>query len=207
MVCADCRNPFARSVYFSNSMINNPRLRTLVRKDVHADRRNDCRRSAPEGLRSTPMLYGYRNMIYYPGNTRRLPGCAFGLLTFRPGPHRAFEDDLTAISFDSDPARVYLGAAPKGLLDLAFDLGWLDTRLELDRVDHAPHAFEPAARPLGLLALIIPLDLALERHPSLVDDYLDLLPGKRQVALDRGHRIARDLRIGPLIGGGKTAPQ
>src|ERR1700731_2661686 len=202
MVCADCRNPFARSVYFSNSMINNPRLRTLVRKDVHADRRNNRRRAAPEGLRSTPMLYGYRNMIYYPGNTRRLPGCAFGLLTFRPRPHRAFENDLTTIRFNGDSARVYLGAAPKGLLDLASDLGRLDARLELNRVDSAPDAFDPADRPLRVLALIIPLDLALERHPSLVDDHLDLVPGKWKLALDRRHRIARDLRIGPLIGGG-----
>src|SRR6202040_2225213 len=179
MVCADCRNPFARSVYFSNSMINNPRLRTLVRKDVHADRRNDCRRSAPEGLRSTPMLYGYRNMIYYPGNTRRLPGCAFGLLTFRPGPHRAFENDLTTIRFNGDSARVYLGAAAKRLLDLVLDLGRLDTGLELDRVDHASDAFDTANRPFCLLALMIPLCVPFKGHPSLVDDNPDLLPRER----------------------------
>ena len=121
-------------------------------------------------------------------------------MTFRPGLHRAFKNDLTTVRFDGDPARIYLGAAPKGLLDLALDLCRLDAGLELDRVDHALDALDPADGPLGLLALIIPRDLTLERHPSLVDNHLDLVPGKWQLALERCYRIARDLRIGPLIG-------
>jgi hypothetical protein len=144
-------------------------------------------------------------MIQYPGNARRLPGRAFGLLTFRPRPHRAFENDLTTARFDGDPARIDFGAAPKGLLNLALDLGWLDDAgLELDRVDDALDALDPADRPLRLLALIILLDLTLERHPSLVDDHLDLVPGKWQLALERCYRIAGDLRIGPLIGSGNA---
>src|SRR5204863_5025198 len=113
------------------------------------------------------------------------PGGAFGLLAFRPGPHSTFEDHLASVCLDGDPARIDLGTAPEGFFDLALDLGRLRARLQLDRVDHASDAFESAHCPLRLLALIIPLDLALERHPSLVDDYPDLLPREWQTAFDR----------------------
>src|SRR5207248_7873558 len=133
---------------------------------------------------------GYRYVIYHPGHSRRLPGGAFGFLAFCPGSHSAFEGHLASVCLDGDPARIDLGTAPEGFFDLAFDLGRLRAWLQLDRVDHASDAFEPTDCPLRLLALIIPLHLALERHPSLVDDYPHLLPRERQTALDRHHGIA-----------------
>jgi len=148
------------------------------------------------------VLNGYRYVIYHPGHSRRLPGGAFGLLAFRPGSHSAFEDHLACVCIDGDPARVDLGTATKGFFDLALDLGWLDARLELDRVDHAADALEPADRALRLLALIIPFHMALERHPSLVEDYPDLVSRERKTRSERRYRVACDLWIGPLIGGG-----
>src|SRR4051794_17679845 len=108
------------------------------------------------GTRPAPVLNGYRYVIYHRGHSRRLPGSAFGLLAFRPGSHSAFEDYLASVCLDGDPARIDLGTAPEGFFNLAFDLGRLGAWLQLDRVDHASDAFEPAHCPLGLLALVIP---------------------------------------------------
>ena len=111
---------------------------------------------SPKAFGWAPMLDSYRNMIHHPGNARRLPRGAFSLLTFRPGPHGAFENDLPTIGFNGDPARIDLGTAAKCFLDLVLDVGRFDTGLNLDRVDNAFDAFDTANRAFRLLALIIP---------------------------------------------------
>src|ERR1700719_3211304 len=65
---------------------------------------------APAG---PPVLDGYRNMIYHPGDSRRLPSGTFGLLAFRPGSHSAFEDHLAPVCLDGDPAGIDLGLRRK----------------------------------------------------------------------------------------------
>src|SRR5438105_15061027 len=89
------------------------------------------------GTRPAPVLNGYRYVIYHPGHSTRLPGGAFALLACRPGSHSPFEGHLASVCLDCDPARIDLGAAPNGFLDLAFDLGRLRAWLQLHRVDHA----------------------------------------------------------------------
>src|SRR3546814_2693566 len=60
-------------------------------------------------------------------------------------------------------------------LDLPPDLGCLDARLKLDQVCDALHAFHMGSHVFGSLSLVIPFDLALERHPSILDGHPDVL--------------------------------
>src|ERR1700730_13631162 len=185
MVCADCRNPFARSVYFSISITSHPCLERMREKTIAPEGGANGVAPPSAGLRSAPALDGYRDLVHHPGHSRRLPGGSLRLFTLRPGPHSTPEDDLTAICFNGDPAR-------------------FDPWFELNRVDHTGDAFDPADSPFRLLALIIPLDLALECHPSLVDDHFDLLPREWQLGLDRCDGVARDLGVRSLVREGQA---
>src|ERR1700761_4059821 len=66
-------------------------------------------------------LHADRDPIFDLGNARCGPRRALRFLAFSPCPDRAPEDDLAAIDFDSNPARVDFGAAAKGFLDLLPD--------------------------------------------------------------------------------------
>jgi hypothetical protein len=109
-------------------------------------------------------------------------------LTFRPGTHGASEDDFTAVGFYRDPACVDLGAPPEGFLDLVLDFARISPRLEIERVDDALDAIDPADRPFRLVALIIPLYLPFECA----------IPCRRP-PLYRCDGVARDLGIRPLV--------
>jgi len=71
-------------------------------------------------------LDAYRDPIVHLHHPRRLPGGTFSFLAFGPGPHSPAEDHFTAVGLDGDAARIYFGAAPEGLFDLAFDLDGRD---------------------------------------------------------------------------------
>ncbi len=55
-----------------------------------------------------------------------------------------------------------------------------------------------AHRAFRRFTLVIPLDLAFERHPAVLDDGADVLRGERQPCLDRGDDVARDIGIRPF---------
>src|SRR5467141_1027942 len=154
--------------------------------------------------RLAPGLDAYGDPILDFSDPRRRPGRPFCLLTLRPRPHGAPEDDVTAVGFHRDTACVDLGAPPEGFLDLVLDFARPGPRLETDRVDDALDAIDPADRPLRLVALIIPLYLSFARDPSLVHDHLDVLAGERQSAFERGDGAASDLPIRSLVCPGKA---
>jgi hypothetical protein len=52
--------------------------------------------------------------------------------------------------------------------------------------------------------MILPLDLAFERDPSVVDDNADLFPGRPQVSLDRLDGVTGDLGIRPTVDDGQS---
>ena len=51
------------------------------------------------------------------------------------------------------------------------------------------------------LLLVLPLDFAIKRNPSVFHDRLDLFMGNRNLVLDRRCGIARDIGIWPLVNG------
>jgi hypothetical protein len=148
---------------------------------------------------SAPALDAYGDPIIHLHDPWRFPGGTFSHLAFGPGPHSASEADFTAVRFDNDPACIYFSAAPEGLLNLAFDLGGRHTRFELDRIYDTLDTLDRAYRPFRLVALIIPLDLAFEGNPPLIDDHLDVLAGHRQAGLDHRNGVAGDLGIRSLV--------
>src|ERR1700730_2516669 len=96
---------------------------------------------------------------------------------------------------DGDAAGVDLGAPAKRLLDLAFDLARRRAWLELDQIGDPLYAAQPAHGVFGRLALVIPLDLAFERDPAVLDDGADMLRRERQPGLDRRNRVARNVGV------------
>src|SRR6202043_2162845 len=71
--------------------------------------------------------------------------------------------------------------------------------LELNQIADALDPLDPAYGTLRRLPLVLPLDLAFERHPATLDHDLDPFRGDRQLTLDRRHGIARDVGIRPLV--------
>ena len=55
-------------------------------------------------------------------------------------------------------------------------------RLDLDQIADALDALDPAHCGLGRAALVLPLHLAFESHPAVLDDDLDVLRGDRLIA-------------------------
>src|ERR1700720_1710050 len=108
-------------------------------------------------------------------NPRRRPCGAFGFPPFGPGAHAASEDHFATIRLDGDAAGVDLRATPECFLDLALDLARSDVRLQLDEVSHALDPTDSAHRVFCPFTLVIPLDVAFERDPAVLDDGADVL--------------------------------
>src|SRR5690606_25986188 len=157
----------------------------------------------PAGHSASPsmatMLRAYGDTVVDPGDAWRRPRGTFGLATCGPGAHRTSKDDRAAFRFDRDAVGVDLRAPPERLLDLALDIRGRNPRLELDAVGDALDASQPAYRAFRCFALVVPLGLALERHPPVFDDHLDLFVGERQLVFQRRYRIARDVGVGTLV--------
>ena len=67
--------------------------------------------------------------------------------------------------------------------------------------------FTPRTRCTAFSAVFFwywPLGLAFERYPAIPDYDLDGFEKHRELALDRGHGVTRDVRIGSLVGGRQT---
>ena len=91
-----------------------------------------------------------------------------------------------------------LRAAHQRLLDLLLELRRRQAGLDDDRVGHALDARQPADDALGVLLLVLPLDLALERHPALGDRHVELVDGQEGVPLQRPDGGRRDVGVGAL---------
>src|ERR1700704_2401602 len=114
----------------------------------------------------------YPDTVVHLGDTWRAPCSLLGLKALRPGPHGAPQDDFAAVRLDSDAARINLGTAPERCLDPALGIHGCTLRPPLNVV---ADALSPAHAPDGLfgpLPLIVPLDLAFERHPAILDEDL-----------------------------------
>ena len=119
-----------------------------------------------------------------------LPGDPLGLLALCPGSNGAAQRHGAAIGFDGYAIGIDLGAATKGLFDLASDLHWRDARADLDEVGDS---LDPAHPPNGTfrpLLRVVPLDLAFERQPAIAGDDADMLGGIGQFGLDGGDGVA-----------------
>jgi hypothetical protein len=81
-----------------------------------------------------------------------------------------------------DAVGIDFGVALEGLLDLLLDLGGRGAQLDLDQIADALDALDPAHCGLGRAALVLPLHLAFESHPAVLDDDLDVLRGDRLIA-------------------------
>src|ERR1700694_4455085 len=88
------------------------------------------------GVALTPIkfsrkLWAYNNSVVHSDDTGCQPGSASRLLSFRPGSHYAFEDNLATVRLDCDMVGVEQRAAPERFLDLLLDLlrSWLFPRL------------------------------------------------------------------------------
>src|ERR1700722_13730085 len=133
------------------------------------------------------------------GHAGRRPGGPLGFPAFSPGVHLAAKDHLASIRLDGDLVRLQCGVALQRLLDLPPDLRGRRARRDVDQVGDALHALQPANRPLGELLLIVPLRLALEGDPAVVDHRRDVLVAEGQLAFDRGDGLTGDLGIGTLV--------
>src|SRR5258708_25370561 len=67
---------------------------------------------------------------------------------------------------DADVARVHLGLALEGLLDLGLDPVRAHRRRYVDVVRDSHDAPHVPDHPLDLMSLVVPVDLAVERHPA-----------------------------------------
>src|SRR3982074_3709620 len=106
-------------------------------------------------------------MVLHLADARRRPCRALGFLAFKPGMHGALEDDLAIGGLHLDIVGIDLGAALEGLFNLAFYFVRRNLRLDLDRIDKALDTFYPAYRVFRSLFLVIPLQVAFERNPSV----------------------------------------
>jgi hypothetical protein len=86
------------------------------------------------------------------------------------------QDDLASIRLDRDATGIDLSGAPQRLLNLALDLDWWDLRADFNAVDDPLNAADARNRFFRPLKLVAPLDLAFQRHQSVVDDDLDSVP-------------------------------
>src|SRR3979409_656168 len=132
-------------------------------------------------------LWAHDDLVHHLGDAGSGPSHSLGLFALDPRTDGAFEDDLAAIRLHHDAIGVELGTAFERLLDLLFDFIGLGARLERDQVAAPRDPFDPPYRILRGLALVLPLDLAFERHPAILDHDLDVLRGDRSLELARPH--------------------
>src|SRR5258705_3224358 len=127
------------------------------------------------------------------------PRHSLGFLTLGPGPHRSGQDHFIAVELHLDHLGIELGIALQRLLYSPLDFDRLDGGFKDDEVTDALHAFDPAHRPLGVLALILPLDSTLQRDPAILYGYVYFLPAQGKLGPNRRYGITGDFRIGALI--------
>src|SRR3982074_2887862 len=144
-------------------------------------------------------LWAHDDLVHPRGAAGSGPSHSLGLFALDPRTDGAFEDDLAAIRLHHDAIGVELGTAFECLLNLCFDFIGLGARLELDQVADALDAFDPPYRILRGLALVLPLDLAFERHPAILDHDFDVLRRDRQLALDCRHGVPCNFGVRPLV--------
>jgi hypothetical protein len=84
-------------------------------------------------------------------------------------PARGAQRDGGAAHVDGDAPGLALGVALERLLDARADAGRGGARAQRDLVAHADHADQRAHRLLGARALGVPIDLAAERDPAVLD--------------------------------------
>jgi hypothetical protein len=73
-----------------------------------------------------------------------------------------------------------------------------------DQVAHARDAAPPVGRPLGFLALIVPVAFAFKRHPPILHDHPDGIGGIRQITSQPLYDAVGDQRIRPPMQKGQA---
>jgi hypothetical protein len=119
-------------------------------------------------------LWTNGDAIFDFGDTWRRPGNALGLLALDPGPHGTLKDDFATVGLDHDAIGVDFRIALERFLNLSLDVLRLCAGPELNLVAHAFDPFDPAYCFLRRLPLVLPLDLAFETHPAVLDNHLDV---------------------------------
>src|SRR5689334_20663757 len=100
-------------------------------------------------------------MVNHLGHTRRTPGNRFGLHALLPRAYAAAQNDLAFIGFDGDPLRIQACAALQRVLNFPVYVRWWFVWRNDNEVNHTGHAAQAADHLFGVLALILPRDLAI----------------------------------------------
>src|ERR1700730_14857342 len=106
---------------------------------------------------------------------------------------------LDGVSLDGDAACVEFCGAPQRFLDFSLDVDRRDQRAgvsvgrDVFDASHAPNCC------FCQVTLIVPLELALELDPSILDNEAYFFPGKREVVFYLLDSITGDFRIRPAV--------
>src|SRR6516162_1728795 len=137
-------------------------------------------------------------MILNLGDPWRRPCSPFGNIPFVPGPDLATEDHPAAFGLDVYPRCLDLSTALQGLLDLFPDVGGASRRGNPDLVDNVDDAAELVHNLLGIVFLILPIDIAGQRHDPLLNLHADAIGRKADLPFQYIDRACGDLVIRAL---------
>jgi sialate O-acetylesterase len=115
----------------------------------------------------------------------RQPSLPLRLIFLGPGMHGSLKNDLAPLYLYRDVFRIDLCTANQSLLDLLFQFCRCYMRLDRDQIADPFYAPQPSNDSLGLLALILPFDLALQCDPALRNGDLNLVSGHAHIPLQR----------------------
>src|SRR5712672_2633145 len=115
-----------------------------------------------------------------------LPRPPFSFFPFGPGTHASLENYLASVRFDGNVIGIDFGAASEGLLDSLLDLDRFCSGSQPDQVGHAFDAPDITHRGFSDVALVMPLDCALQRDPPVFHHDLDSLRRDRQLTPEGG---------------------
>src|SRR5579872_699175 len=164
-----------------------PRSRSGSAKFIDAQRRPLSRRPHD----SDP----YSELVYDVGDTWREPSRPLSLVAFSPGPNLTTQRDVRAARIYRDVLSIDVCDSAESVFNAAFDVFRLDFRCDGNRIDHAGHSVEASHSVFGCFSLILPLHLPFEGNPALLNDGLDVLPGRRKFEFQCRDSRTRDLRI------------
>ena len=102
---------------------------------------------------------------------------------------------------DADVTRVDLRFALEGLLDHLLDLRRARGRPDRDRIGHTDDAADLADHPLDFAALVIVLDLAIQRDPAVFHPGVDPALGDLHIPLQHVCDRPGDVRVVPRRAG------
>src|SRR3989344_5467543 len=162
---------------------------TLTQKRA---RKADTNVGCPSRRTGACITSGEQQVIFHPRDARHRPGCPFSELALAPQVTLAVEPNHITVDPDMNVLGVHFSIAFERIFDAFADIDDVYPRAQGQPIIHPKHAGQLAHRLLYGFLLVLPVDLAFEGDPAVLNDDLNRIRRYVGAPVDDAHGAGGD---------------